>query len=147
MEPEKNKKLKLEKEEDEVYISYSSSNTTRSARPCSPPKKNTCDHWSFTYNGYTRDNLLDFWKILNEQCTNFEFQEECGEENKKLHLQGWIELKEGVSFRKLKFTLFKEHQCHWSKTKNKEAVLWYCRKEKTRVGKRINQDTEYGTMV
>jgi hypothetical protein len=87
-------------------------------------------HWCFTYNNYTKENLV----AVRELCSNssivleYVFQEETGEEGTP-HLQGYIAFQKKCRPKKLL-----PDQVHWEKCRNVKAAKEYCHKSETRTG-------------
>jgi len=102
----------------------------------SPPAK----HWCFTLNNYTKEDISRILQVSEEIVPRFVFQEEVGEEGEREgnvgtpHLQGYLCFDKKRRPIRL-FTEFLGHnRTHWSKTRNINASIQYCQKQKTRRG-------------
>lgn len=104
-------------------------------------KKQDCamKMWSFTWNlptdfEYKDGDELPLSKVLDEWCSKWAFQLERGDEKKRLHWQGSIDLKKKIRLGGLK-TIFKWPGTHWSRTSTsgEKAAFDYGMKEDTRI--------------
>lgn len=88
-------------------------------------------HWCFTWNNYTKDDIVMLENTLKPICEKYVFQEETGEQG-TIHLQGYIHLKTKWRMSALKKISTK---IHWEKCIKKiQEAIEYCQKEKTRTG-------------
>lgn len=112
----------------------------------SPPSKKKRQHspakyWFFTYNNYDKylkessSNIYMFCDALKEHCHALVFQEEVCPTTGTPHLQGAIELKQKKRLSSLK-RMFGD-KISWRKTRNREAVINYCKKDYSHVGERF----------
>ncbi len=96
--------------------------------------RNRSRSWCFTWNNYTTENLshLSHPNFFKTEIIKLIFQEEVGK-NKTKHLQGFVQFKNQIDFKKIKDYLPK---CHIEKCKSVAASIKYCSKEDTRLGTR-----------
>lgn len=85
-----------------------------------------CRKWVFTLNSHTNEDLSQCLKYLELDCISYIFQEEKGEEEGRLHLQGYCCFKNQTRFDTIKKKLPK---AHWEVCKNPKAAMLYCQKE------------------
>lgn len=90
-------------------------------------------YWAVTVYHECENDVLTLYEEVRLHCLDYRFQEEEGDEEKKLHLQGYIQLKkkgrpsEMFSYKKLK----------WSKARSPCHAREYCCKEDTQTGRYI----------
>lgn len=89
-----------------------------------PAKKQPppCKHWCFTFNNYTKSEIVPIVAEFQLICEKYVFQEEIGENGTK-HLQGYIEL-----INKKRLTALKKinDKIHWEKCNNIDGSIKYC---------------------
>lgn len=68
-------------------------NTTPSSPVKGTPRDSPRIHWCFTWNNYTRRELVPMVPIFDLHCAKYVFQQECGSETGTDHIQGYFELK------------------------------------------------------
>lgn len=94
------------------------------------PRREEAKGWFLTLNNPTEFEKTHMAKMATEYCTKFRIQMEIGE-NGTPHLQGTLELK-----KKERLSAMKKwnNRAHWEVTKNSQAALAYCCKERTATG-------------
>lgn len=88
--------------------------------------------WFFTFNNYEESDVVHMRIKCGQLCKKYVFQEEKGEEEGTMHLQGSIVLKTKARITELKKW---DERIHWEATKNAKAADKYCCKEETRAGR------------
>lgn len=90
-------------------------------------------YWSITINNPTDDDKAQ-WSALGQQpwVKTVEGQLERGTEQGTLHIQGYVKTQHGRFLQKLRAAL---PRAHVEIAKNPTALVKYCKKEETRVGK------------
>ncbi len=94
--------------------------------------RNRSRSWCFTWNNYTAENLshLSQPKFFPTEICKLIFQEEIGKEKTK-HIQGFVQFKNQIDFKKIKGYLPK---CHIEKCRDIRASIKYCLKQDTASG-------------
>ncbi len=82
--------------------------------------------WFFTFNNYEKLDILHLKIRFNKMCKWWIFEEEKGKEGTP-HLQGNISLKTKL---RLSSIIKWDKRIHWETTRNVEASIDYCRKDK-----------------
>lgn len=102
-----------------------------------PIRINGALHWSWTLNNYTEEEIEDILSIIASgsgavAVDKYLFQTEIGEECGTPHLQGYFKFKSKAR----PMETFKNHRFKWLVTRNPDAWIKYCSKEKTFTGRR-----------
>lgn len=109
-------------------------NTKVEARDINNEKKiKRARNWIWTWNNYEEDDKINMKNWCEEECEDYVFQEETGENGTK-HLQGFWCFKNARHFESLKK---KWGKMHIEKAKNAQAARNYCGKDETRSGEKI----------
>jgi len=125
-------------------VKYSSVSSTKTGKKTgkigNTSQSSPARYWCFTLNNYTIDDIENIKNVPKEIVPRYVFQEETGDPEETNagtpHLQGFIDF--GLNCKKrpmhMFFKILKHKRTHWEKTRNVEASIEYCRKEKTRTG-------------
>lgn len=97
--------------------------------PLKPKQISPSIHWFFTFNNYTKEDIIKIVPILDDYCSKYCFQEEKGESG-TIHLQGVISLKNKMRPSQLNLS----KSIHWEKVKDLNQAYKYCSKEESRNG-------------
>lgn len=81
--------------------------------------------WTFTFNNYLDQELIDLESWLKNNCKSYNFEKEIGKSGTK-HLQGRIHLKTRRRLTELKKI---NSKIHWSEESNEKASINYCMKD------------------